>query len=370
MLIRRNDALPGPGTPPRTWTPAESAGDSGRAAGRLLAAAATPGAGALALVSIGCSSLSKPDLEAALLALKKNAPIAELGLRRTTLMLDGEPHELVYAYAPSRSSDPARTPVVLVHGTPSTLFTWAALARGGAGFDSLDADRDVYLIEVVGHGVAPEGPRASEPTTFQVCADYVAAALDALELERALLVGQSYGGEFAWRAARDHPGRVAGLAIMSSSGYERAEGDWLPEEVEMRENGLADYGWLLNSRSRVERALAPHFQQIPPERTEEFFLVCENRSNWHAMIDLARDENGDREDDIAGISVPTLVLWGADDAGYDPVAYGERFARDIPDAEFRLVEGSGHYPQEERPAETARALAEFFRRVDAAEAAR
>ncbi|MEM7306971.1 MAG: alpha/beta hydrolase [Planctomycetota bacterium] len=324
-------------------------------------AVALVGVLALGLLAPGCTSLSKGDLEAELLALPKNDALRDLGLQRGKLQLTGEELEFVYARVPALEPAAGAAPAVLVHGTPSTLFTWTEIACGGGAFAGLARERDVYLIEVLGHGLAPSGPT---PTTFQRCADYVAAAVRALGLERVHLVGQSYGGEFAWRAALDHPELFESLTIMSSSGYERRDEDWLPEEVEMRENSLADYGYLINSRERVAGALAPHFRAIPPDRVDEFFLVCENRSNWCAMIDLAQDENGERQDELPSLAVPTLLVWGAEDVAYWPDVYAASFARDIPGAELVLVPGAGHYPHEEQPAEVVRLLGDFFAREE------
>jgi pimeloyl-ACP methyl ester carboxylesterase len=316
-------------------------------------------------VSPGCSSLSKEDLEARLVELDKNAGLRELGLQRKQIEVDirgtAETLELVYVHMPSTSRGVPRTPVFLVHGTPSTMFTWAEIALGGEGFAGLAAERDVYLLEVIGHGLGPSSPG---PITFQVCADYVAAAVRSFELEPVFLVGQSYGGEFAWRAAADSPDQFAGLVLMSSSGVERRAGDWLSEEVQMRENSLADFGWLINSPDRVASALEPHFRQIPPDRVDEFFLVCENRSNWQAMIDLAQDENGDREDQLSRLGMPTLLLWGAEDAGYRPDYYARRFHEQIPDSRLVLIPETGHYAHEERPEVVLQYLSEFFASVE------
>ena len=92
---------------------------------------------------------------------------------------------------------------------------------------------------------------------------------------------------------------------------------------------------------------------------QEVFLVCENADNWRAMIDLARDENGDRSDDLRALSVPTLVLWGADDVAYPLDRFGRRFAADIADARLEILDGIGHYPQEEDPAAVVERIRAF-----------
>lgn len=326
-------------------------------------AAGVAGLAALA----GCRSLSKEELEERLLALPKNAPARAAGLARREVVLDvdGERRtlELTHLAVPAERPEPGRRPVVLVHATPSTLFSWTELVFGGEGFRGLSAERDVYALEVVGHGVARGD---ASPYGFQRCADWVAAAIEALDVGPVHLVGSSYGGEFAWRAALDRPEGVASLALLDASGYERRPGDWLPEEVQMRENRLARFGWLLNSRERIESALAPHFRTIPPDRVEEVFLVCENADDWQAMVALARDENGDRADELRDLEPPTLVLWGADDVAYPVDAYARRFAEDVPDVRLVTLPDTGHYPHEERPAEVARELERFFAEVEGA----
>ena len=340
---------------------------SGRSRSRAaLLVAAWSGLAVSLLALFGCRSMGKEELESELLALGKNTRLRELGLRREQLPgapgEEGAGGELVYLHVPAATAEGReRTPVVLVHGTPSTLFTWGALACGAGDFPGLSADRDVFLIEVLGHGVAPAGPA---PLSFQACADYVVQAVRGLGLERAFLVGQSYGGEFAWRAACDAPELFEGLVLVSSSGLVRRDEDWLPEEVVMRENSLAGWGWAINSRSRVRSALEPHYTQLDPDSAEEFYLVCCNASNWRGMIALARDENGTRQEDLGELRTPTLLVWGEDDEGYSPEVYAKRFEALIPGSELVLIPGTGHYSHEERPAEVGAALRSFFERVE------
>lgn len=338
--------------------------------------------GGLALAALGtalfagCSSLPKETIRERLLALEVNRSVAEVGL--STLEFEADlgdgraTHELVHLHVPARrtpaGSDGERAPIVLVHGTPDTLFAWAPLIFGEDGRPGLADDRDVYAIEVIGHGIAPG--TVDGPLTFEHCARFVNAAVRALDIAPAHIVGNSYGGEFVWRAVLNDPTRFASLTLIDSSGYARRDSEFLPEEREMRENGLAGIGYLVNSRERIEKALAPHYATIPEGRVEEVFLVCENRVNWRAMIDLVRDEEGRRQDEIASIPVPTLVVWGADDIAYDVDRFGRAFADDIPNAELVTFEGTGHYPHESRPAEFLARLTRFFGDVERASTSR
>ncbi|MFT5286203.1 MAG: pimeloyl-ACP methyl ester carboxylesterase [Planctomycetota bacterium] len=311
-----------------------------------------------------CSSLPKNELNQRLRALGKNAPLCELERLSFTADLGDGPQQWELVYHHTEATNPVDSvPVVLVHNTPSTLYSWTEIILGSPGdaerpaFAGLGVERDVYAIEIIGHGVAPGD---ASPTTFERCARFVTAAIRALELERVHLVGSSYGGEFVWRAALNEPELIESLTVIDSSGIRRRDGDWLPEEVVMRNNWLAKIGWMINSRERVETALAPHFRKLPPDRVDEFFLVCENAANWKAMIDLVIDENGDRENELGNIEPRTLVLWGADDLAYSLEYYGQKFASEIPGAELVAIPNCGHYPQEERPDEVVRVLSRFF----------
>ncbi len=321
---------------------------------------------------VSCRSLDKQDLLQRLAALEKNQALGPLGSGTLSVDLGSGAEIRPFRYYRSGPQTTLRQPVVLVHGTPSTLYSWSEILAGGSGtsadgapvaFEGLAADRDVVAIEVTGHGVAAPDPG---PASFDRCARFIVAALEALELSNVHLVGSSYGGEFVWRAALLAPDRIGSVSLIDSSGFPRRDEDWLPEEIAMREMSLARYGYLLNSRSRIETALAPHFNGIPPDRVEEFYLVCANASNWQAMVDLARDENGLAAPQLAQLRQPALVLWGAADAAYPVEVYGQRFADTIPDARLRILPDTGHYPHEQRPRATLEVLREFFAEVESA----
>ena len=318
------------------------------------------GLAALAAVT-SCTGMKKSEIETRLVGLPKNAGMAALGLQRRTVSvkLEGREREVEYVWthapaAPGRKLSDA--PIVFVHGTPACLFNWSLLCFDGAQPSELVGAVDLYAFDVVGHGV---GTKSAPPYTFQACADSVRGFLELHDLRNVTLVGQSYGGEFAWRAALDAPERVSKLVLMDSSGYKRADGEWLPEEEKLRNWPGAGFGYLLSSRDRIRPALQLHFgSPIRDDQLEEMFLMCENADNWKAMTQLCRDENGTREGEIKAIRQPTLLLWGEKDIAYTVEKVAKGFQRDIPQSRLVLAP-AGHYPHEEAVPFVRRELLNF-----------
>lgn len=342
---------------PRHLAAPLAAADAGGVLLRVLIGLAVVIAVVAIAIAAGAGSLPKAEIRSRTLALEKNAPFAEASRE---VQLPGGDVALV-AHFPrdvepeGAAGEATPAPIVLVHGTPDTMGAWGPLLFGEG---ALAGRFDVWTIEVTGHGMAAP---AEGPFPFQRCADFVARTLEALGLEGVTLVGNSYGGEFCWRAALDRPELVGRLVLIDSSGLHRTQEQFLSEEVKMRDWGFAArLGYLLNSEPRVASALDPHFEGGADDgRVHEVWLGLENRGNWNAMIDLVRDENGGREDELGDLAAPTLLVFGEHDEAYPPEVFGREFERRIPDARLEVVEGAGHYPHEQRPAEVARLLSAF-----------
>jgi 3-oxoadipate enol-lactonase len=96
--------------------------------------------------------------------------------------------------------------LVLVHGTPLELGAWDRMVP------LLAADLRVVRYDLRGHGAARAVPVAS----YDVLAADLVRLLDGLDIERAHLVGHSFGGQVAARFARDHADRLATLTSVCS----------------------------------------------------------------------------------------------------------------------------------------------------------
>jgi pimeloyl-ACP methyl ester carboxylesterase len=114
----------------------------------------------------------------------------------------------------------AGPPIVLVHGNFESADTWDRLAS------VLAARHRVYALDVVGWGYTERrGPYDAEHDATQLL-----GLLDALRLDRAVLVGHSTGAAVVAAAALRSPGRVAGLVFLDGDGLNTGAGsggDWL-----------------------------------------------------------------------------------------------------------------------------------------------
>lgn len=313
-----------------------------------------------AFVAVRCSGTDKTNIGERLAALAKNRELAAHGVQRKTARIElaGESHEVEFTFihVPARAPS-SSAPMVFVHGTPSTMFNWSSLLFAESTEAPLAGECDIYVLELLGHGGSNT---ESPPYNFQKCADWVRGFLVSLDLRDVTLIGQSYGGEFAWRAALDSSDRVAKLVLIGSSGYARPADGWLSEEVKLREWPGARLGYVFNSRERIRPALQLHFERdVSADQLEEMYWCCDNADNWRAMTELARDENGERERDIAQLRRPTLLLFGERDLAYPPERDGRRFERDIAGARLVIVPKAGHYAHEERVDVVRRELRAF-----------
>ena len=254
-------------------------------------------------------------------------------------------------------SDPL--PIVLLHGTSASLHTWEGWAR------ALRGQRRVISLDLPAFGLTGPwaGRYAGQPYQRDSYARFVFDVLDALKVPRAVVAGNSLGGEIAWQMAAQAPARVAGLVLVDAAGY-RFESDSIPLGWQIAR--LPVIGHI--TEHLLPRALITQGLQLvmgdPAHVTEamvdRYYELTLREGNRAALIERARswtpDEGVTR---IQGVSAPTLVLWGAKDR-LIPLAVAQRFANDIPGSRVVSFPALGHVPQEEDPAATLAAVRPFL----------
>jgi non-heme chloroperoxidase len=184
----------------------------------------------------------------------------------------------------------------------------------------------------------------------------VDAFMEALGIEEATLVGHSGGTLIAPRVALSYPSRVSRLVLIGSAimGHNNEAMVELGEEVRALEDPVA-------------REFAREFQEstIYHPVPEEFLATAVSESLkmparvWRDYMEgvILTPDHAAR---LGEIDVPTLILWGEQDAMF-PREEEERLARTIPDATLKAYPETGHAMHWERLEEVVRDLEAFMK---------
>jgi pimeloyl-ACP methyl ester carboxylesterase len=249
-------------------------------------------------------------------------------------------------------------PVVMIHGLGATkaslLPTVAALAPRLRAIS----------LDLPGHGDSDKPVGAAYDARF--FADAVVEFLDALNIDRAHVVGNSLGGRVALELGLRHPDRVRRLALLAPSLAWRRDRPWAPLLRRVRpELGLLQ----LAPRPVVEgivRRLIPGAQDgWAAAGVDEFlrvYLTPRGRAAFYAAARQIYLEEPEGDDGfwprLKTLEPDALFVWGRNDQ-LVPLAFARHVSEAVPGA--RHVElDCGHVPQLERPRETHLAVLEFL----------
>ena len=248
----------------------------------------------------------------------------------------------LYAESFGSPTDPA---VVLLHGGGSSMMAWdAELCEALAG-------RGRFVVRLDARHAGRSASRDERSTTHDLASDVV-ALLDALEQPAATIAGVSLGGNTAQIVAVEHPERISGLVLISTTPI----GDDLPGPAEgLFADEPAPPDW--SDRAAVVRYLVELERPWGGSRfDEELMTRIAERSVDHApdiAVQLTRSaEFGPSvRDRLLEIQAPAVVVHGTEDPMF-PLAHGEALAAAIPGARLVALEGVGHalMPRDEWPA--------------------
>jgi len=222
-------------------------------------------------------------------------------------------------------------PLLLIMGTSGSLGLWEPLVAPFA------ARHRVIAFDNRGLG---QSERGAERITMASLAVDAVALLDALEIERAHVLGWSLGSAVAQELALARPNRLGGLVLYATwgrlDGYMRAmltalRHPWETGDMEaaLTALGLAFSPELLNSPDFD--LMLEEFLPLFPQTEMQIQTTVEQ---WQA------DQEHDTLDRLAGIGAPTLVIAGEQDL-LTPPRQCQAVAEQIPGARFELLTGPG-----------------------------
>ncbi|WP_329596223.1 alpha/beta fold hydrolase [Streptomyces pseudovenezuelae] len=252
-------------------------------------------------------------------------------------------------------------PVLLLHGGGPGASGVSNYARNIA---ELAKNYRVIVPDLPGYGRSAKGLDLADP--FGSLAGAIRGLMDRLHLDRAHLVGNSYGGACALRLALDTPGRVDRMVLMGPGGigttralptpglnclldYYKGDG---PSRAKL-EKFIRQY-LVFNAAdvpdsvidARYKDSIDPEVVAAPPLRRPKSLGAL-----WRT--DFTRDSR------LSRLGVPTLVLWGAADQVNRPSG-GRMLAERMPHCDLYEVANTGHWVQFERAELFNRLCADFL----------
>lgn len=262
-------------------------------------------------------------------------------------------------YLEAGTGDP---PIVLLHGLGSTVTKWRD------ALPLIATRRRTLAVDLPGFGKS-EAPRARY--TFGFLAGGVKAFLDAMGIDRCVLVGNSLGGVTAMWFAAAWPERVVELVLVDpalplppgarpdAKTVVRMAVASLPGVGEILYRGfmrfksadeqLAD-GLRRNvaDPSRVSAETIRLMREEAEARRQNMALRRPLLSAQRHLLWMMSARRAEVERVAASLRVPPLLVWGSEDI-LVPLAVGEYWVSRIPGAELLVIEGAGHNPQIELP---------------------
>lgn len=248
-------------------------------------------------------------------------------------------------------------PIVLLHGTSASLHTWEGWVA------ALQDKRRVISLDLPGFGLT--GPFPDNDYRIEHYSQFLAHVLDQLQVPRAVLAGNSFGGQLAWQFALDYPQRVERLVLVDAAGYPR-NATSVPIAFRLAQiPALAPLMANLLPRPVIEASVRNVYgdpNKVTGALIDRYYELALRAGNRGALRQrFIQAEGGRNYSRISEINTPTLIIWGGRDE-LIPVVNAERFKRDIKGSRLVLFDELGHVPQEEDPERTVKVLMGFLER--------
>ncbi|MGA2518356.1 MAG: alpha/beta hydrolase [Thermodesulfobacteriota bacterium] len=251
-------------------------------------------------------------------------------------------------------------PLLLIHGYGAGMWVWEKQ------IDVLSRSYRVYALDLIGHGFSD---RPKIPYTPETYIHFFRDFMDGVEIEKAVLIGNSMGGGIAWAMAILYPERVDRLILI----------DCVPPDVLQQVKNesfralavindipiLAYLAIAARGRHSLKWVLlecVSDIKRITPEVVNRQYQLSKIKGTTWVLYSTLRHakEALTLKDQLSMIRQPTLFIWGEKDLIFPPHV-GEVLHQAVAGSKFLRVEGSGHIPMWETPDEVNQAILDFLK---------
>lgn len=246
-------------------------------------------------------------------------------------------------------------PLVLIHGTSSSLHTWDSIVPALVG------KKRIIRLDLPAFGLT--GPHPQRDYSINFYNQFIDAFLNAIGVQQYIIAGNSLGGSIAWNQALAYPNKVKQLVLINSGGY--------PKKNEKGNIGfklastpvVGDVLLKFTPRGIIRKSVEDVYSdkaKVNEVLVQRYFDLLLREGNRNATLDIFKQRIifGSSER-IKNIKTPTLIIWGEDDQLID-VSNAYLFEKDIQNSQLVIIPKTGHVPMEENSSAFLAAINQFI----------
>jgi pimeloyl-ACP methyl ester carboxylesterase len=244
-------------------------------------------------------------------------------------------------------------PLILVHGFAGSTYTFRYL------IPLLTDDYTIYALDVLGFGLSDKPPDGNYDMKSQ--GDLLIGFMDALKLPSATLVGHSMGGVIIACTDLAAPSRVDKLVMIEPGFYIKTVPAFLKYMFFPLDRIMSRQFYTKSMRKRFLLGSFYNKSMVTEEVIDAYMIPTRTPNALDALAHMMSSVGPQTYDGISvNISSPTLIVWGERGTGVPP-EIAKRLNSEIQGSELLSVKECGHYVQEEKPEELAKALKDFLK---------
>lgn len=248
------------------------------------------------------------------------------------------------------------TPVLLIHGTSSSLHTWQQWEN------ELSKKYTTYSIDMQGGGLT--SPAVNNNYSIKAYLNLLDAFVEHLQLDSFYLAGNSLGGHTAWEYAANakHAHKVKKLVLVDPSGFFDKNREKPFVFILGKSKLLLKSVEYLNTEIFVKKSLKEVFYNdnlVSKNMLQRYNDLGRRAGNRKAFFYKVQQLQEGKKSDLQKIKCPTLLLWGKEDE-WIPVYLSEIFTNNIANNTLIVYKNCGHIPMEEIPEKSVKDILNFF----------
>jgi pimeloyl-ACP methyl ester carboxylesterase len=248
-------------------------------------------------------------------------------------------------------------PIVLIHGTASSLHTWDDWTLG------LIKNYRVIRMDLPAFGLT--GANINSDYSIVNYTQFLHTFLSRIDVDTFYLAGNSLGGNIAWNYAVEYPEKIKKLVLVDASGLPTNKPQ--PWIFKMAKTPIVNSLFLyLTPKAVIKDNMKQVYfddSKITDALITRYHEMALREGNRQAFIDRAKTDfklgkNANFEK-LKSIKTETLLLWGANDE-WIPLDNGKRMDSLMQNSKLVVLKNSGHVPMEENPTRSLAILEAFL----------